>query len=150
MPGDDAALAVLMEEMQAHYGVPCPPRATILGGISTLPPGVEILVAEIGGLVGFAAISTLYPGPGLAPGFFLKDLFVTRAARGSGIGSALMRRVAAIAVERGYTRVDWTATRANGQLLAFYDGCGAARQEERVFYRLAGAALEALARRKPG
>jgi GNAT superfamily N-acetyltransferase len=41
------------------------------------------------------------------PGVYLEDLFVTQAARGRGIGRRLMTRLAAIAVERGWERIDF-------------------------------------------
>ena len=41
------------------------------------------------------------------PGVYLEDLFVTQAARGKGVGRRLMIRLAAIAVERGWERIDF-------------------------------------------
>ena len=38
---------------------------------------------------------------------YLEDLFVTQAARGKGVGRRLMIRLAAIAVERGWERIDF-------------------------------------------
>jgi GNAT superfamily N-acetyltransferase len=40
------------------------------------------------------------------PGVYL-ELFVTHAARGKGVGRRLMTRLAAIAVERGWERIDF-------------------------------------------
>ncbi len=146
VPADDHALARLLEEMQAHYNVPCPPAETVLDSLTSLPAGVTILVAETDRIVGFAAFSAVYPGPGLASGLFLKELFVTKECRQSGVGSTLMRAVAAFAVEHGHKRVDWTAARGNTRLLAYYEELGALRQEDKVFFRLTGEALARLAR----
>ena len=93
-PADDPALARLFEEMQAHYQRPCPPVEAVLRDLAALPPGVTILVAEVDTVVGFAVFSPIYPGPGLASGLFLKELFVSRRFRRSRIGTALMRAVA--------------------------------------------------------
>jgi len=41
------------------------------------------------------------------PGLYLEDLFVTEEARGRGVGRRLMARLAAIAVERGWGRIDF-------------------------------------------
>ena len=41
------------------------------------------------------------------PGVYLEDLFVIQAARGKGVGRRLMTRLAAIAVERGWERIDF-------------------------------------------
>ena len=41
------------------------------------------------------------------PGLYLEDLYVTEAARGFGVGRRLMARLAAIAIERGWGRIDF-------------------------------------------
>jgi GNAT superfamily N-acetyltransferase len=41
------------------------------------------------------------------PGMYLEDLFVTEAARRKGVGRRLMTRLGAIAVERGWERIDF-------------------------------------------
>jgi GNAT superfamily N-acetyltransferase len=140
-PADDPALARLLAEMQGYYGVHCPPPATILNDLAHLPLGIEILVAEAEAVIGLAVFSAIYPGPGLAAGFFLKEIFVSEAFRESGAGTLLMRNIARIAVDRGFMRVDWTAARTRPRLLAFYDALGAIRQEDKVFFRLTGDAL---------
>lgn len=140
------AVAVLMEEMQAHYSVPCPSRETILSGLQNRPPGVELLIAEGGDSVfGFAAFSAIYPGPWLQPGIFLKDLFVSERKRGHGLGNALMKSLAVLAKERGLGRIDWTADPGNPRLLAFYNDMGGTRRHDKVFYRLDAEALTKLA-----
>jgi GNAT superfamily N-acetyltransferase len=144
-PADDAALVRLLTEMQAYYRVHCPPPQAILDDLANLPAGVEILVAETDAVIGFAAFSAIYPGPGLAAGFFLKEIFVSEPFRESGAGTILMQSIARIAVERGVRRVDWTADRNKPRLLAFYDGLRAIRQEDKVFFRLTGDALIELA-----
>jgi GNAT superfamily N-acetyltransferase len=143
---DAEALAPLLEEMQAHYSVFCPPRDAIVATLRDLTPGAEILIVRMDGhIVGFAGFGANYAGPGLKPGFFLKDLYVTRSERGKQIGRALMARIAAIAMERGFTRVDWTASRSDEKLIRFYDALGASMKEDRVFFRLDGEGLKALA-----
>jgi GNAT superfamily N-acetyltransferase len=144
-PADNAALVRLLTEMQAYYRVYCPPSETILKDLANLPTGIEILVAETDTVIGFAVFSAIYPGPGLAAGFFLKEMFVSEAFRESGTGTILMQSIARIAVERGFKRVDWTAARNKPRLLGFYDRLGAIRQEDKVFFRLTGDALTELA-----
>jgi GNAT superfamily N-acetyltransferase len=41
------------------------------------------------------------------PGLYLEDLFVCEAARGHGVGRRLMARLASIALERGWGRIDF-------------------------------------------
>ncbi|CDZ43631.1 GNAT family N-acetyltransferase [Neorhizobium galegae] len=144
-PADAEELACLFEEMQAYYGVFCPPRQAILSGILNRPPQTEFLVAETDRIIAAAAFAAIYPGPGLQPGFFLKELYVAGSERGRDIGTALMKRLAGLAVERGFGRIDWTAARANERLLKFYDELGGDRKEDRIFYRLEGPKLKALA-----
>jgi GNAT superfamily N-acetyltransferase len=147
-PEDHRALAALMAEMQGHYRVPCPPRPEILAGLAALPAGVDILVAVRGeAVLGFASACNLYPGPGLKPGYFLKEIYVADAARGAGLGRALMVALAGLALERGHRRIDWTADAEDAALLRFYDGLGASAQRKKLFYRLTGEALADLARR---
>ena len=144
---DHPALAALMVEMQGHYAVPCPPVEEIIAGLESLPAGVDILVA-VGGeaVLGFASACNLYPGPGLKSGFFLKEIYVADAARGAGLGRALMQALAALAIERGHKRLDWTADADNPALLRFYENLGAVAQPKKVFYRLTGGALAELAK----
>jgi GNAT superfamily N-acetyltransferase len=142
---DKTALTTLFEEMQRHYEVPCPPSSVIEGSLAALPAGVEIMVAETDRIIGFAAFAAIYPGPGLRSGLFMKELFVSAGYRGHGVGKALIQAVARVAVQRGHSRVDWTADRTDVGLLGFYSGLGALAQHEKVFYRLTGDALTSLA-----
>jgi GNAT superfamily N-acetyltransferase len=143
---DHPALAGVMAQMQAHYGVACPPDAEIRAGLANRPAGTELLVAEHdGAIVGFAAFSAIYPGPGLRPGFFLKEIYVAEAARGLGAGKALLAELARLALARGFGRIDWTAARDDERLLRFYESLGAKQLPEKVFFRLTGEGLARLA-----
>ena len=147
-PADHKALAALMAEMQGHYGVPCPAVEEILGGLASLPAGIDILIAVKGeAVLGFASACNLYPGPGLKTGFFLKEIYVADAARGGGLGRKLMTALAELALERGHRRIDWTADADDAALLRFYDGLGATVYPKKLFYRLTGDALADLAGR---
>ncbi len=126
--------------------MPCPPPAAIVADLRALPPGNRLLVAEVeGALAGFAAFAEIWPGPGLKKGLFLKELYVGAAYRGRGLGRRLVEALAAVAAAEGHARVDWTADRADGALLAFYDATGARRETGKLWYRLTGEALAASA-----
>jgi len=143
---DSAALARLMIEMQRHYNASHPAQAELEGELATLPAGVEVMLAEHDGrLTGLAAFSTIFPGPGISGGFFLKELYISQADRGAGIGLALMKALATLAKERGLTRIDWTVGKDNLDAVAFYDRLGGAAQPDRHFYRLNGQAFATLA-----
>ncbi|MDQ0471372.1 GNAT family N-acetyltransferase [Labrys wisconsinensis] len=145
-PDDRDGLADLMLELQRHYRVPEPPREELLGHLRALPPGVEILVAaQDRDIVGFAALATLFPGAGLRPQLFLKELFVAARARKAGVGRRLVATAARIALERGCRRIDWTTERTNAPARALYESLGAGVVAEKLVYRLEGAALSQLA-----
>jgi GNAT superfamily N-acetyltransferase len=79
------------------------------------------------------------------PGIYLEDLYVRPAHRGSGVGRALLRHVARLAVERGCGRLEWSVLDWNKSAIAFYMGLGAQSSSEWTGYRLHGNALERLA-----
>jgi GNAT superfamily N-acetyltransferase len=60
-----------------------------------------------------------------APGIYLGDLYVKPHLRGKGVGLALLRRVAGIAVERGCGRVEWGVLDWNDPAIRFYKNFGA-------------------------
>jgi GNAT superfamily N-acetyltransferase len=78
-------------------------------------------------------------------GIYLEDLFVEPAHRGKGIGKALLARLAKIAVERGYGRLEWAVLEWNTPSIEFYRSLGAVPLEEWTTYRLTGEALVRLA-----
>ena len=113
-------------------------------------PAAEVVLAERdNAAVGFALFFTSYSTFLARPGLYLEDLFVTPAARGRGIGLALMRYLARLAVDRGYGRFEWSVLDWNAPALDFYRALGATPQSEWTVQRLTGAALAALAARDP-
>ena len=78
-------------------------------------------------------------------GIYLEDLFVEPAQRGKGIGKALLARLASIALERGYGRVEWAVLDWNTPSIEFYRSLGAVPLDEWTVYRLTGDALARLA-----
>jgi GNAT superfamily N-acetyltransferase len=146
-PGERAALAPLVAELLAHYGMTVPERAAIERALEDQPPGVEVLVASgADGPIGLASFAQLFPGLGIAPQIYMKELYVGAAARGLGVGEALLRALAKIAEARGCTRVDWSTQRGNAGALAFYGRIGAKPVEDKVYLRLDADGIAALAR----
>ncbi|MGB6945533.1 MAG: GNAT family N-acetyltransferase [Bryobacteraceae bacterium] len=78
-------------------------------------------------------------------GIYLEDLFVEPAHRGKGIGKALLKRMAEIAVERGYGRLEWSVLDWNTPSIEFYRSLGAVPMDEWIRYRLTGQPLTRLA-----
>ena len=79
------------------------------------------------------------------PGIYLEDLYVRPVRRGSGVGRALLRHVARVALERGCGRLEWSVLDCNQSAISFYMGLGARSSSEWTGYRLHGKALERLA-----
>jgi len=77
-------------------------------------------------------------------GIYLEDLYVRPEHRGAGHGRALLATLAAIAVERGYGRVEWAVLDWNEPALGFYEALGAVTLDEWRTHRLTGDALGAL------
>ena len=145
--GDLPRLVPLVQEMERHHGDPVPSAAAIEQAFGALPAGVEILiaVAEDGAVIGLASVSRQFPGIQLSATLYLKDIFVAAAARRCGIARRLMRALAAMALARGCSRIDWRTARDNDAARAFYERLGAAPWVEAVSYRLDGPALATLA-----
>jgi GNAT superfamily N-acetyltransferase len=83
-------------------------------------------------------------------GIHLDDLYVDPASRGRGYGTALLRTLARLCVERGYARFEWAVLDWNEPSIGFYRSLGAVPVEDWAVYRLAGPALESLGSRAPG
>lgn len=110
-------------------------------------PTAEALIAERDGApVGFALFHGTFSTWECRPGLWLEDLYVPPAQRRHGVGAALLAAVAAIALDRGCTRLEWAALNWNEPALDFYEKLSAQRLEEWVMHRLDGVRLETVAK----
>lgn len=110
-------------------------------------PAAEALIVERGGrAVAFALYFTTFSTFLCKPGIYLEDLFVEPAHRGAGIGKALLARLAALVAERGGGRFEWRVLDWNEPSIRFYEALGATVMREWLLARVAGPALEGLAR----
>jgi GNAT superfamily N-acetyltransferase len=146
---DHARLAALLSDMQAHYGSPDPPGGAAEMARLLTRPGERLpfaLIAERrGALLGLVSLSPVLFGGAFQWTLFLKDLYVTAAARSLGVRRALLAATARTALEEDYCRIDWTTDATNEGAQRLYDGLGVPRQDKR-FYRLAGDDLKKFAR----
>jgi GNAT superfamily N-acetyltransferase len=110
-------------------------------------PSAEALLAigADGESLGFALFHGTFSTWECRPGIWLEDLYVPERRRRGGVGGALLRALAALAVQRGCARLEWTALDWNSPALTFYAGLGAERLDEWTTHRLHGPALRALA-----
>jgi len=107
----------------------------------------ETLIAEEAGeSVGFALFFHNFSTFLAKPGIYLEDLFVVPEHRGGGVGRALLKELARLAVERDCGRLEWSVLDWNRDAIAFYERLGARPNSEWTIYRLTGEALSALGR----
>src|SRR5580704_14530118 len=109
-------------------------------------PYAEALVGELRGepiafAIYFHNFSTFLGKPGL----YLEDLYVKPSSRGLGIGRAILRRLARVAVERDCGRLEWSVLDWNEPALKFYKSLGAVPMTDWTIHRVTADALRSLA-----
>ena len=109
-------------------------------------PAAEALVAEQDGeVVAFALFFTNFSTFLAQPGLYLEDLFVRPTHRGHGIGEALLRRLAHLALDRGCGRFEWSVLDWNVNAIRFYERMGAAVMPDWRICRVTGDGLRDMA-----
>lgn len=98
------AVVATEEDLRRHGFGPEPQFEAILAFLDDEPAGAALFHARFSTWLG-------------RPCMHLEDLYVSEAARGRGVGRRLMARLAAIAIERGWGRIDfhvldWNPARA--------------------------------------
>jgi len=147
-PTDAAILAEMANDLNDHVGVhgrPFTPERVLADAFGPNAP-ITALIAELDGAVaGYVFIGPGYNTDVAARSMFLHDLFVVPAARGRGVGYALMAAVAAETVRTGSVSLEWGVHPTNAGALEFYRRLGAATAEVRIM-SVAGERLHDLAR----
>ncbi len=111
-----------------------------------LRPYAEVLIGEIDGAPqGFALFFHNFSTFEGKPGVYLEDLFVRPEARGLGLGKALLKRLAEIAIERDCARLEWWVLDWNEPSISLYKSLGAKLMDEWTVMRVDGDALTGLA-----
>jgi GNAT superfamily N-acetyltransferase len=82
-------------------------------------------------------------------GLFVEDIYIDPVHRGQGIGLALFRHMARIAVERDCLGMEWNVLDWNTPAIEFYRRIGAKPIEGWIPQQLSGDALTALANGAP-
>lgn len=118
--------------LHQHLFGPNPLIECVIGEVDNKPQGFALF---------FHNFSTWRGRPGL----YLEDLFVRPAARGAGLGRALLVHLARLAVERNCSRMEWSVLDWNEPAIGFYRKLGAHPMNEWTTWRLTGADLERLA-----
>lgn len=106
-------------------------------------PVAEAVVAEVQGeVVAFALFFTNFSTFLAQPGLYLEDLFVRPEHRGKGIGEALLKHLARLAVSRGCGRFEWSVLDWNEGAIRFYEKMGATVMPDWRICRVTGDGLK--------
>ncbi|GIT91346.1 N-acetyltransferase [Jannaschia pagri] len=143
-PDAPDAFLTLYRACLAHYDEGPADRETVEALILrelAAPFGTFAHIAWAGDLpVGFTCWMRVFPaGNGFA--LYLKELFVTEAARGTGAGRALMQQLARTALDQGCDTLRWETGETGAR--AFYGRLGA-EDDGKTHYTLDGPALARL------
>ena len=123
-------------------------EATLAEALFGASPAAEAVIAEAdGATVGFAMFFHNFSTWTGRRGVYLEDLYVTPQARGQGVGKALLQHLAALALDRGCARFEWSVLDWNADAIAFYRSIGAVAMDEWTVQRVSGEALARLAAR---
>ncbi len=149
---DDAGLILhFICGLAAYEREPDKVKATAAGlraQMESASPPFECLIAQDQTTpIGFALFYRSYSTWLGQPLLFLEDLFVEEKYRGSGGGIALIKRLAEIAHERGYSRLEWRVLDWNEPAHRFYRALGASPIDEWTVWRVEGDALTRLSRK---
>ncbi|WP_122152059.1 GNAT family N-acetyltransferase [Paraburkholderia sp.] len=110
-------------------------------------PSAEAMVAqeEDGRIVAYALFFHNFSTFLGRRGLYLEDLYVQPSQRGTGLGTQMLRQLAALAVERQCGRFEWTVLDWNQPAISFYEKMGATVLPDWRVVRITGDALEELA-----
>ncbi len=103
----------------------------------------EVLIGEYeGDAVAYAIFFQNFSTFTMQPGIFIEDIYVKPHLRRKGFGKQMFRFMAQLAVERGYSRMEWTCLNWNTPSIAFYKKMGAEALPDWSTYRLSKEALQ--------
>ena len=145
-PRDVPALVGLIRELaefeQLGHLVQATPE-TLAPHLFGEHPAAEAVVAErAGAVVAFALFFGNFSTFLARPGLYLEDLYVQPAHRSSGIGKAMLSHLAALALQRGCGRFEWSVLDWNQNAIDFYQRMGATVMPEWRICRVSGDALQ--------
>jgi GNAT superfamily N-acetyltransferase len=109
-------------------------------------PAAEVLIGALDGEpAGFALFFQNFSTFLARPGLYLEDLYVRPAGRNLGLGAALLKELARLAVQRGCGRLEWAVLDWNEPAIGFYKRLGATPMHDWTIWRVSDEALQRLA-----
>ena len=131
------------EKLEHRFKITETDLHTALFGVK---PVLESMLADVDGVtVGFALWYFTFGSFSGRYSLFVEDIFVQQDFRGRGIGLALFRHMARIALERQCIDMSWTVLDWNTPAIEFYRRIGAKPPRGWIPQQLRGDALAALA-----
>ena len=124
LPTDRSRWEPLWKGYQFHYKVDLPPEVTDLTWrrfFDGLEPVHALAAQDSETLIGLVHYLIHRSTWMIGPTCYLLDLFTLEAARGRGIGGALIAEVFRRAAEAGATRVYWNTHETNAAARSLYD-----------------------------
>ncbi len=148
-PGDVPTLHRLMRDFATYERLEQRFRITEAGLHDVLfgpKPALESVLAEVeGATIGFAIWFFLFGTFTGRYALFVEDIYIEQAHRGRGIGMALFRHMARIALDRDCADMEWNVLDWNTPAIEFYRRIGARPVRGWIPQQLSGDALIALA-----
>ncbi|KAF0116919.1 MAG: putative acetyltransferase [Rhodobacteraceae bacterium] len=123
-PSDETDFLVLWASYLAFYRVALAPSVTAATWARLMDPvsAVKARVAVLDGQVRGFAIHLHHPSTWVATeDCYLEDLFIADAARGRGLGRALIDDLVTLARAKGWARLYWHTDETNARARALYD-----------------------------
>jgi GNAT superfamily N-acetyltransferase len=136
---DIPALAEHFSEMQAHYDRPVPDAAAVKAAALACRPAVNtfdprVLIAVAGDtVVGSVVMNVTFPASELTLSLYIRDLYVAKSARRSGVGRMLVKAATELRASEGFSALEWTTDSSNAAARKLYETCGA-RQMDRTYF----------------
>ena len=123
-PADEPAWHGLWSRYLAFYAVDLSPDVTAAtwGRLMNEAAPVKARLAEVDGHVLGFAVHMHHPSTWVeTEDCYLEDLYVTEAARGMGLGRALIDDLVALARAKGWARLYWHTDEGNTRARVLYD-----------------------------
>ncbi|HOI82394.1 MAG: GNAT family N-acetyltransferase [Thermovirgaceae bacterium] len=148
-PRDVPVILRFIKELAEYEGIGNRVTATERGLMKTLfgdAPAAETAVAMVDGEpVGFAVFYHTFSTILGKRGLHLDDLYISPQWRGKGLGTAMLRWLARLAVERDCGRFEWWCMKDNAPALEFYERIGAMKHDEVFILRMQGETIASFA-----
>ena len=134
----------LAEYEKALSSVKCSPESLARSLFDDDAIAYAMMIEENAAPIGYVIFFYNYSTWEAARGLYLEDLYVDPTYRGKGAGMLAMQTLAALAIEKGCKRFEWSVLDWNKPSIDFYEAIGAKAQSEWIGYRLEGEALASL------